>query len=94
MSESITETLADHPYTWPDSFCACGAYVGSAPWRDHAEHVAGLLAPVVSAVVDQALAEAADAVRDMADSARSDADHALLWEAAEVVDGCREGSGK
>ena len=43
-SPTVVDVLAAHPYTYPTSFCACAAYVGKAPWRDHAEHVAQALA--------------------------------------------------
>ena len=37
------DVLARHAYTYPDSFCCCGEYVGASPWVDHPAHVEAAL---------------------------------------------------
>jgi hypothetical protein len=46
----IAAVLAEHSYTYPDSFCACTAYVGAAPERDWPRHAAKAVAAHVEAL--------------------------------------------
>lgn len=39
-ADGLEELLAEHVYTYPDTFCACGAFAGASPWRDWPAHLA------------------------------------------------------
>jgi hypothetical protein len=41
---TVAAVLAAHTYTYPDTFCECGAYAGSRPWVDYPAHLAAALA--------------------------------------------------
>ena len=53
MTEDLAALIAEHSYTYPDSFCDCLVYVGGAPERDWPEHVAAVLAPHIQDQVDE-----------------------------------------
>jgi len=57
-ADLLAEVLREHAYTYPDSFCSCGAYVGDHPWIKHAAHVADALLPLLAQVKATARAEA------------------------------------
>ena len=41
--EALAEIVTGHAYTYPDSFCACGAAMVPTPWRQWGEHVAAAI---------------------------------------------------
>jgi hypothetical protein len=42
--EQVAAIVTEHAYDYPDSFCGCGAFVGTSPWVAWPRHVAMTLA--------------------------------------------------
>lgn len=63
-SRTLTDVLAGalrgHAYTYPDSFCECGAWVDG--YEDWLAHMSEAQAPAVEAIVAERVAEAGQRV--------------------------------
>ncbi len=51
--DDLQALLAEHAYTYPDSFCSCTAWVGTAPERDHPAHLAEILDARTNECIDE-----------------------------------------